>query len=214
MLTIPKGGRAVLFPVMVKRPNTVIFATCAHAVEGMVGQFEMVVADEEGNVLPNLGGQTKNMILPRELGADLAFVEMQMQELPQVVRLSDQTVSKGSKIHHVRNVMYKDDFKDQTCVISEQEVSPLNRRFSLIDGRYRDTSEQVAVLGRTLKNPLRAMVARSWPGVSGSPIWDQYGNVLGMVCGGNEELTAQDPEYFLVYLPAKAIKKNLELFLR
>ncbi|HWP61336.1 MAG TPA: hypothetical protein VN495_01920, partial [Candidatus Paceibacterota bacterium] len=78
----------------------------------------------------------------------------------------------------------------------------------------REPSEHLAVLGQQLKSPWRGLIMRSWPGVSGSPLWDQYGNVLGMVGGGNQELTESDPDFHLVYLPAKVIKENLRRFIQ
>ena len=54
---------------------------------------------------------------------------------------------------------------------------------------------------------------RSWPGVSGSPLWDKTGGVVGMVAGGTENLTEADPDYNLVYLPAKQIQACMKKFL-
>lgn len=216
MLNIPDGDRmkgAVLFPVAT-RNNRLILATASHTVTGMRGQYEMIIADSSGSVLPASKSLVKTMILPPEMGTDLALMEMSVDELPALVRLSDRTPSKGMTLCHARNVMFKNDFKDQTFVVSEQSVASIPRRFTFANGDYFDVREHHALIGQAAKNPLRGLAMQSWPGVSGSPIWDSYGNVLGMVCGGNGELSESEPEFFVVYLPAKEIKKNLERFIK
>ncbi len=215
MLNIPNRPRqmaraAVLFPVSVKGKR-VVLATAAHTVDDLVGNYEMILSDASGQRLPPTQTAVRTMILPAELGMDLAFLEMRMDEVPTPVRLSEQAISKGAVLSHARNVLLRPEFKE-TYVISPQTVAPLPRRFTRLEGQYVETIEQANVAGKVFKNPLRGLVMRSWPGVSGSPIWDSFGNVLGMVCGGNEELTETEPAFFLVYLPAKAIKTALSQF--
>jgi hypothetical protein len=210
LLAVPGRGRCVLFPVAARENDTVVFATCSHTVDGL-DKYEARTCDVEGHEVGTDKG-FRTLILPRALGTDLAFVIQQLKQVPLIVRLSERTIAKGSKLSHVRNVMFRSDFKDQTHLVTEQSASPLSRRFAYVEESYREPKEQIAALGQRLKNPLRALAMRSVPGVSGSPLWDQYGNVLGMVCGGNEELTESEKEYFLVYLPAKEIKRNLVRF--
>ncbi len=215
MLNIPdrvqkRVRAAVLFPVSVKGKN-VVLATASHTVIGLTGEYEMILSDADGRRLPATTIPTKTMILPPTLGMDIAFLETQMDELPMPVRLSDQAISKGTTLSHARNVLLRGEFEDQTYVVNSQTVSPLSRRFTFDLDRFVEASEQVALAGRVYRNPLRGLAMRSWPGVSGSPIWDKFGNVLGMVCGGNEELTEAEPEFYVVYLPAKAIKEGLRM---
>lgn len=200
---------AVLFPVSVKG-NSVVFVTAAHAVAGLGGRYEMILSDANGQKLPPTKIPTKTMILPPELGMDVAFLETQMDAPPTPVRLSEKSISKGTVLSHARNVLFRTELEG-TYMVSRQTTAPLSRRFTFDVDQHIEVSEQVAQVGRVYKNPLRTLAMRSWPGVSGSPIWDPYGNVLGMVCGGNEELTAAEPEFFLVYLPAKAIKDGLRM---
>lgn len=214
MLNIPGPDNksvkaAVLFPVSVQGKN-VVFATAAHTLAGIGGQYKMMLADANGHELPPATTPTKTLILPPEFGMDIAFLQMQMDAPPTAVRLSDKSIPKGAVLSHARNVRLRDEF-EETCRVTQQTVSPLSRRFTFDVDQYVEVSEQVALVGRAHKNPLRALAARSWPGVSGSPLWDQYGNVLGMVCGGNEETTEAEPEFFLIYLPAKAIKDGLRM---
>ena len=151
------------------------------------------------------------MILPVGLGIDLAFLEMPMDSLPTPVKWSDQSIPKGAVLHHARNVLFRKEF-EETCLVTEQTVSPLPRRFALSGGQYVEVFGRRGVIGgKVYKNLLRGLSMRSWPGVSGSPIWDTHGSVLGMVCGGNEELTDVEREFFLVYLPARVIRESLRL---
>src|SRR5580704_16611202 len=128
MLNIPetdgskKARKAVLFPVSVKG-SQVILATCSHTIKGIIGPYEMIICDSSGHVLPRLENLTRTLILPPELGTDLAFVEMHMDKIPAPVRLSDQsTISRSSTLSHARNVMYRSDYPGQTCVITVQTV--------------------------------------------------------------------------------------------
>ena len=172
LFSIPRDDHirgAVLFPVLAKG-SKVIFATCAHTIREISGTYGMIICDIDGRPLPSRPETMNSMILPPETGLDLAFVEMHMEEVPPLVKWSDRLISRGTVLNYARNVMNRADHPDQTCVISEQTVSPINRRFSFVGNRYLEASVQTRVLGQAMKNPVRALAMRSWPGASGSPL--------------------------------------------
>lgn len=217
MFNIPQGKsmrRSVMFPVVIQG-NLVTFATVSHAVEHVGGEYEMVIANASGEILPAQTTKTKVVVIPVETGADLAFVQVEIDSPPSAVRFSDRRIKKGEPLSHARNVMFRKEFKDQVFEVTTQNSAPLSgKRFTFENGDYFDTQEQKKFLGMVRANPLKGLSIRSWPGVSGSPLWDKFGNVLGMVCGGNVELSEKHPNFFLVYLPAKEIKRYLQVFIK
>ncbi len=208
-------SRAVAFPVAKTKQGTTIFATCAHVVEGkgMVFPIALVYSDGASASLPTEEMYTNHVMHPNS-GTDLAFIEAKVGRNMKLCTLSDSRIDRGTRLFHARNVCYKEGFDDDFCVVTEQTASAMSKQYVLIDGAYREvTKDLIQVLGRHPPAPQKVLMMRSWPGVSGSPVWDELGKVRGMVCGGNEELTADAPEHFMVYLPADKIKKNLKKFL-
>ena len=79
MLNIPdrvrkRAGAGVLFPVSVKG-RTVVLATAAHSLTGLVGKYEMILTDANGHELPHTKTPVKTMILPPALSTDLAILD-------------------------------------------------------------------------------------------------------------------------------------------
>lgn len=215
LLKLPEKGwtkNAVLFPVQA-RGRGVILATCAHTVNHIEGQYNLIICDTDGNELPE-GPPIKTMLLPPELGADLALMEVQMDQVPSLVKFSTDPIQKDTTLFHARNVMRKPGFEGQNFVVTEQKSSVLPRSYACIMNHYHEKAELARQGVSKIPCPQGALAMRSWPGVSGSPIWNQHGRTIGMVCGGNEELTETNPEFFMVFLPAEMIKKALAQFLR
>lgn len=215
MLTVPDGERArrgVMFPVATREAR-LICATTAHTVQGMTGSFQMIVADQAGIPFTPEAGCRGVQIIAIETDTDLALIEMEMDSIPKPVRLCDRRIAKDMTLYHARNVMFKNEFEGQACVFSEQVVSPMLNRFVLDDCGAIEVpdSARAQMRGRCL---LRGLRMRSWPGVSGSPLWDRFGNVYGMVQGGNEELNERRPEFVLAYLPVENIRKSIQRFRR
>jgi len=85
---------------------------------------------------------------------------------------------------------------------------------SLGSGTYDDVASDDAVkyakeAGRQTFYNLLKMESR--PGVSGSPLWDKYGAIRGIVCGGTRSNTS---EPMLVYLPVRYILSELKILLK
>lgn len=219
MLNLPEEGwarKAVLFPVLA-RGNKVILATAAHTVSDITGHYTLVLCDSEGNEVPLKSSREapiKTMILPPDYATDLAFVEVEMEQVPSLVKFSTDPIVNGATLFHARNVMGRKEFSGQACVRTEQKGSPLSRQFACLNSEYFERSDLMAQTTIRVPCPLRELSMRSWPGVSGSPLWTQSGRTIGMVCGGNTELTENEPSYFLIYLPAETIRENLTRYFR
>ena len=210
-------GRGVMFPVAKTKTGRIIFASCAHVYDEKMGYQEMMYHHEDGTHL-TMVAETRNMILPYELGADLVFVEASVEDPSTIetVRLRDERISGGVELHHVRNVMYKEDFKGQFCSIGSGTAT-LRKGVSFGRISRHNATFQELPNGKThpgFKFPLKGLWMRSDPGRSGSPLWDKTGAVYGMVCGGSNELQSEDENHHLVYLPTPVIKKYLRQFHR
>lgn len=219
LLNLPDKGwmkKAVLFPVLA-RGNKVILATAAHSVVDLVGQYRLVLCDSDGNEVPlksSRDAPIKTMILPPEYATDLAFVEVEMERMPSLVKFSTDPIMKDTTFFHARNVIGREEFDGQACIRTEQKGSPLPQQFACIEKQYFERSEIATQTTMRLPCPLRVLAIRSWPGVSGSPLWTPSGRTIGMVCGGNTELTEKNTSYFLVYVPAATIRENLARYFR
>lgn len=100
------------------------------------------------------------------------------------------------------------------CIITTQTAGRTTGKFLYTGTQFLPLDDNLKrSIGIVPKAPHKGVTMRSWPGVSGSPLWDKFGNVLGMVAGGTEELTAERPEYNLVYLPAKQIQACVKEFM-
>jgi|GEM_PF-2613915 len=210
---LDSGGRAVMFPVAKTRKGSVIFATCAHAVENHSGRIQMTVFDHNGENL-EYAGNTQNWIIPPSIGADLVFIDMPVSDMSQFqpVRLQKDRISTGKELTYTRNVMYKKDFPEQILLTETKKAHLIKTEIYARSSKGFDTlSAGYNSMGRNY--PIRGLWMRSYPGVSGSPLYDNFGRVYGMVCGGNNSLDIKYNDYFLVYLPSKLIKKYLKDFM-
>jgi hypothetical protein len=219
MLNLPGEGwirKSVLFPVLT-RGNKVILATAAHAVNEIAGHYTLVLCDSEGNEVPLKSSReapVKTMILPPEYATDLAFMEVEMERMPSLVKFSTDPILNDTTLFHARNVIGRKEFEGKVCIKTEQKSNLLPEQYACVGNKYFERSEIAAQTVQRIPCPLRALAMQSWPGVSGSPLWNQSGRTVGMVCGGNVELTEEEQKYFLVFLPAATIRENLARYFK
>lgn len=213
-MVIGGSGRSVAIPVAKTTQGKYLFCTCSHTITGHIakgGSLGFYYAD--GMEVP-LGERVRNHVIPPELNFDLSFFEKTIDREVGFVRFSERSIVPGLELSHVRNVCFREDFPDQKSVITTQTVEATTGMFMFGGDRFHkvdaDLRQALVILP---KSPHKGVAMRSWPGVSGSPLWDKTGGVLGMVAGGTEELTEENPRYNLVYLPAKQIQSCMKKFL-
>ena len=208
------SGRSVAFPVAKTTQGKYLFCTCSHTVTDHIakgGSLHFCYAD--GTEVPS-GERVRNHVIPPELNFDLSFFEKDIDREIGLARFSGRSIVPGLELSHVRNVCFREDFPEQKSVITTQIVEATTGKFVFGGDRFHKVDAHLGLaLGALPKSPHKGVAMRSWPGVSGSPLWDKNGSVLGMVAGGTEELTEERPRYNLVYLPAKQIQSCMRKFL-
>jgi len=207
-------GRSVAFPVARTKEGRSLFCTCSHTITEHLGRGgKLILQYPEGEEVP-LGRPIINNVIPPELGSDLSFFEVDLDREVEIVNLRDSTISSGLEITHVRNTSLGSDFPDEIYEFTTQTVGGAAGKYALIDDRFHRVDDELKKMLEIIpKSPHKGILIQSWPGVSGSPLWDRYGRVLGMVAGGNQELTERYPDYYLVYLPTKQIQSLMKRFL-
>jgi len=212
---ITKGtGRSVAFPVARTKEGKYLFCTCSHAITHHLERGGVLnFCYEDGTEVPSVK-QVRNNVMPNELNLDLSFFEINIDRKIGFVSFSARMVTPGLELSHVRNVCFKKGFPDQSFVLTTQTVEATTGKFVLWGGLYhRADKDFKRAPGNMPKSPHKGVAIRSWPGVSGSPLWDKGGNVLGMVAGGTEELGEENQRHNLIYLPAKQIQSCMKRFL-
>lgn len=206
-------GRYVAFPVGRTKSGKYLLATCAHSVVSSGAMHAVQLLYPDGTQL-STGEMHKNHIVPPQLGLDLAFIEIQLDTDMTVSRLKSDRIKSRSEISHVRNVSGREEFNG-VYNITTASVSELRQRFRPLDDySYEEIENLRTADGQIPSGSHKGLTMQSWPGVSGSPLWDTFDNIRGMVAAGNEELTEKHPEYFLCFLPAGEISKALRKFFK
>ncbi len=208
------AGRHVAFPVATAKDGKTVFATCAHALEGNGSTYAFQFLYSDGTELPP-GDPSTNYIVPKQLGFDLAFMAVHTDRKIDPVRFSVKKPIRPTRLRHSRNVCHSVGFTDDdTHIISEHDSVTTGQRFCWFNGQFEEVEDVCQLTGVMPKVTHLGLSMQSWPGVSGSPLWDEKGRVIGMVAGGNSKLTAYRPNYFLCYLPAKQIQGCIDKFLK
>jgi hypothetical protein len=208
------NGRSVAFPVAKTKNGKTLFATCSHTVTDHIGkglQLYMTYADGTQLILDS---RFRNHVIHPDQNSDLSFLEIHAEHGLSMVKFGDRHISPGTELTHVRNVSSRAEFEGQFAVLTTQNAGEHTGKYLVGRERFHQLdADLIRTLGNTPKCPHRGIAMRSWPGVSGSPLWDKFGNVLGMVAGGTEELTSASPNYNLVFLPSKEIRMCLKIYL-
>ena len=208
------SGRSVGFPVAKTKEGRVLFCTCSHTITDHLAKGGLLNFYYADGTQVSLSRRIRNNVIPPELNFDLSFFEADIDRKIGIVRLSERSVAPGLELSHVRNVCFKEDFPDQKSVFTTQTVGAITGKFMFGGDRFHKVDADLKQALQVLpKSPHKGVAMRSWPGVSGSPLWDKTGGVVGMVAGGTEKLTEANPDYNLVYLPAKQIQACMKKFL-
>lgn len=202
-----QGGKGVLFALLPTTKSKTLFATCRHLwVPGITTSF--FAHTEEGAPL----GDLEAKLLPLQgTSLDLMFWEVSTVVPAERMRVNEWPIQKGTIISHAQNVLRKPEFPEgkvfresvtQTEQRSDKAVRMQGKFFYAPDKQSLDEA-------KALKVPLYSVLEmQSWPGVSGSPLWDNFGTIRGMVCGGDEEPVSEGVPPRLIYLPVKTILKE------
>lgn len=202
-----QGGKGVLFALMPTTKGKTLFATCRHLwVPGTTTSF--FAHTEEG--VP-LGGLEAKLLPLQGTSLDLMFWEVSTAVPAECMRTNEWPIQKGTSISHARNVLRRPEFSEgKVFHVSTAQTRHGNSRAVRIDGKFfyapdKQSLDEAKALGMPLYSVLGM---QSRPGVSGSPLWDNFGAIRGMVCGGDEEPTSGDVAPRLIYLPIKTILKE------
>jgi hypothetical protein len=203
--------RSVIFAVMATAQNRTLFATCRHTHPLQARSFFYAVTERNEEL--TLPGDAK-LFPSQKTELDLTFVELDIRVPAERMRFNEAPIQKGSSILHARNVLSKKGFPEgQVFQVSSANTERAAFRavythagtYSFLDwtGGFDEAKKQ----GMSVFYDVLEM--QSWPGVSGSPLWDNFGAIRGMVCGGtDEEYPSTDGVPRLVYLPAKTILRE------
>lgn len=203
-----QGGKGVLFALMPTTKGKTLFATCRHLwVPGTTLTF--FAHTEEGAPLGDL--DAKLLPLPGT-SLDLMFWEVSTAVPAERMRMNEWPIQKDTTISHARNVLRKPEFPEkQVFDFSVAQTRQGSRKAVRMGGGkfYYVPDKQSLDEAKALNIPLYSVLEmQSRPGVSGSPLWDSFGAIRGMVCGGDEESTSEGVTPRLIYVPIKTILKE------
>lgn len=195
-------GRSVAFPVAKSKDGKFIFASCEHTITRHIQLgLQVTMTYSDGIYLPGDDKMRNNVIHP-SFNSDLCFFELELDRDLPLVRLSRKDKIVGTTVSHIRNTGFKEECLEPRFEVTTQTPSRNNGKYFQMYEKFHRTADFV---GAIPKSPHRGINIKSWPGVSGSPLWDRFGNVLGMVAGGTGENLAQGVDPNLVYLPSSEI---------
>lgn len=214
----PDGlARSVLTAVARVGPNKTLFATCQHAV---TQTRDLHIIDENGAHLPSA---TWAVIPVANPVLDLVFLFIRHDVPAERIRLNESPIPRDTLLlSHARNRFGQTDTPAPLVIHS---ASAKRSQFRAERGFPKDsdslgyrflTSEDEIKEARNegVQTFYDVLDMESWTGVSGSALWDKFGAIRGMVCGGDSAETRQeDGVPRLVYIPAKTIAKQVKLIL-
>lgn len=208
--------RSVLTAVARVGPHRTLFATCKHVITQV---NQIFVLDENGAALP----ESKWAVIPvGKPDLDLAFLFLRHDVPSDRIRINDSPIPKGMQLSHARN-KFGETVTPSPFVIhsASPKHSPLRAELGWSESdnvmRYRFLNgDDVREAKREgVQTFYRVLEMESWTGVSGSALWDKFGAIRGIVCGGDSEKSRlADGIPRLVYVPAKTIAKEAKLILK
>lgn len=213
----PNGlTRSVLTAIARVGPNKTLFATCRHV---LTQTHHLHIIDENGNSLPN----SKWAVIPvANPVLDLSFLFIRHDVPAERIRLGESRIPKGTMLSHARN-RFGETETPSPFVIHSASTKQSSFRAELgwserdKDMRYNFLKDEGALQEARregVQTLYHVLEMESWAGVSGSALWDKFGAIRGMVCGGDSRETRQkDGIPRLVYIPVKTIAKQAKLVL-
>ena len=204
-------GRGVAFAVASLSQGRSVFATCKH---NFMNKSALVIFDENGETV-GLDGEGMQILFSSREDLDVALIILPISVAAERIRLSTQSFSGKIDLSHAQNVVGSKNNQGCAFVVSSEVSRKSDERAicSLGSGLYEfvktesEVSEALAVGRKTFYSVLHM---GSRPGVSGSPLWDKYGAIRGMVCGGNDEA---GPMPKLIFLPVRSIEAELKILI-
>lgn len=204
-------GRSVAFAVASLSSGHTVFATCKH---NILDTPTLSVFDERGQVI-GVEGDGMKLLLSRQEDLDLALFTLPICVSIERIRLSTFPIEPNSDLSHAQNIGGTKECSAGTFAVTTKTTRKSQERAicSLGSGVYEFVQDDEGVrvakqAGR--KNFYGVLHMASRPGVSGSPLWDKYGAIRGMVCGGND---ADKEEPKLIYVPTRSIEAELKILL-
>lgn len=204
-------GRGVAFAVASLSSGRTVFVTCRH---NFFNKTAFVIFDENGKSVDFYGAGTHVLSSTRE-DLDVSLFVLPVSVPVERIRLSTQPIVANTQLSHAQNVVGSDGGSREAFVFTSKSASKCGERAicSLGSGAYeiiRTEAEVNESLTAGRKTFYGVIDMGSRPGVSGSPLWDKYGAIRGMVCGGNDETS---PKPRLIYLPIRLIEPELKILL-
>lgn len=200
---------AVMTAVVQINPSQALFVTCKHAIKDHTKLF---FVDETGAM------SMEKWTIFHHPGSDvdLSFALIPRSIPPGQIKVSESPINPGTVLSHARNRLEKEESSPFTIHTATARNLPIQAVINLVDPEWTKFTLSTDEEGfRTAKSlgvrPLyRVLEMESWPGVSGSALWDKYGSIRGIVCGGS--MRAEETRR-LIYLPAKTVMRETRLVL-
>jgi len=203
-----KTRAGVAFVIGKTKTGSTVLATCAHIL-GPVTTNGIYIHDKDGNRI-NLTDNTSGILCNQGKSAlDLGFLEIDSETRPEVARFSDKRITLGDTLTHARNNLSDIDKPASVFQYSSETLNsgPRMRHAYHVHSGFRiqdDPKVRNALEKQGATFDYAVLEMQSRVGVSGSPLWDSFGRVRGMVCGGSDE------EKELIFLPIKTIQKRFK----
>lgn len=194
-----KGGRTV-------------FASCRH---NFINKVALSIYDKDRKSV-EISERSLMLLIPTRDDLDLVLFVLPIPVSNECIRLSSQPIENNTVLYHAQNIVTNDQPPgSKVFAFSGAKTSKTSGRAicSFGDGTYELVPEDGGVAkakdaGRQIFYSILGMKSR--PGVSGSPLWDKYGTIRGMVCGGTGK-DVSSPR--LIYLPVRYMVRELKILL-
>ena len=210
--SLASRGRGVAVAVASLPGNRSVFVTCRHNILNKVG---LIIYDENGKGV-EVESNSMTVLLPTRDDLDLILFVLPVTVPSERIRLSSQPIGKETALSHAQNIVWSEpESPSDVFAFSKATTRRADGRAicSMGSGIYEFVADDAAAkrakeAGRqTFYNVL---LMESRPGVSGSPLWDKYGAIRGIVCGGTSKNATVAK---LIYLPVRHIESELKITL-
>jgi hypothetical protein len=179
----------------------------------------LFIVDENGVMM-----QSKWAAIPAvKPDLDLIFLFIRQDVPSDRIRINESTIGRDTQLSHARNRFGETETPSPFVTYSASTKHSLFRaELGWSEGdndlRYRFLKKEgdlEEAKREGVQTFYRVLEMESWTGVSGSALWDKFGSIRGMVCGGDSaENRQEDGIPRLVYIPAKTIMKEANLILK
>jgi len=206
--------RSVLTAVARVGPGKTLFAACKH---GITQTTDLMIINEAGIPLPHM----RHVLIPTpRIDLDLAFLLLHHNVDAARIAFNTSPIRQET-LSHARNVFASNveasPFRIHTATAKDAGFKAQlgwSAEDTTLRFKHLKKKEEVKEAQRTGTTVYPILEMESWPGVSGSALWDKSGTIRGMVCGGDRNGDDEEKMLTLVYIPANLIAKEMHKLLQ